>query len=110
MNIKLTVELILCNIIFMVLIFYNIKRNRILLKYSIPWIFGILILTFCALTPNFMESIATFLGIETVSNMIFLFIVGINIIITFILTSIISKQKNYCISRRGWNNKGENQS
>jgi len=91
---KLTITLILLNIITMLFIYHNVKKKKIILKYALIWFVASVILIFCALTPILMESLANFIGFETTSNMIFLFVVGINIIITFILTTIISNQKN----------------
>jgi hypothetical protein len=94
MDIRLAIELILCNVILMIIVYHNVKRKKILLKYALIWFLASIIMIFCALTPNLMHTLASFLGIETVSNMIFLFTIGINLIITFILTTIVSNQKN----------------
>jgi hypothetical protein len=78
----------------MFFVYHNVKKKKIMLKYALIWFVASIILIFCALTPNLMESLANFMGFEKASNMIFLFVVGINIVITFILTTIVSNQKD----------------
>ncbi len=91
---KLVIELVVINILFILFVYSNIRRNKISLRYSLLWIASAVIMIFCALTPNLMNKIANFIGIQTASNMIFLFIIGILLIITFILTVIVSKHKS----------------
>lgn len=93
MEIKLTIVLILCNILFMAFVYSNVKKNKILLKYALLWLAASILMIICAITPDLMTSIAHFIGIETASNMIFLFVIGVNLIITFALTTIVSNQK-----------------
>jgi hypothetical protein len=93
METKLTITLIIVNIIFMLFVYSYVRKNKIMLKYAILWWIASIILIFCALTPNLVLSIANFIGIQTASNMIFLIIIGILLAITFTLTSIISNQK-----------------
>lgn len=94
MSLKLTITLIILNIIAMIFIYRFIRKEKILLKYALIWVLVCLIMILFALTPNIMKSIAYFLGIETASNMVFLFIIGINTVINFILTAMISTQKH----------------
>lgn len=98
MNTKLIIELVAFNVIAMLIVYANLKRKKILLKYALVWFFASFIMIFCALTPNLMTNIANLLGIEKASNMVFLFLIGINLMITFILTMIISNQKNKIIT------------
>ncbi len=90
---RLIIELIIVNILFILFIYRSIKRNKISLKYSLFWIVSSIIMIFCALTPKLQQQIAHFIGIQTASNMIFLFLIGILLIISFILTVIVSKHK-----------------
>ncbi|MDD2469853.1 MAG: DUF2304 domain-containing protein [Bacilli bacterium] len=92
MTLKLTIELIICNILFMVFVYTTVRKKKILLKYALPWFAASTLLIVFSLTPNLMKKIANFVDIETVSNMIFLFVVGMNLIITFSLTATVSNQ------------------
>lgn len=90
---KLIIELVVLIILFILFIYNNVKRNKISLRYALIWIASSVIMIFCAVSPNLMKKIANYIGIKTASNMIFLFIIGILVIITFILTVIVSKHK-----------------
>lgn len=94
MEFRLSIILIIINILFMLFVYSNVRRKKIILKYALLWFVASIIFIICALTPNLMTSIANFMGIEKASNMVFLFVIGMNTIITFILTTIISTQKN----------------
>lgn len=94
MEFRLSIILIIINILFMLFVYSNVRRKKIILKYALLWFVASIILVICALTPNLMTSIANFMGIEKASNMVFLFVIGMNTIITFILTTIVSTQKN----------------
>ncbi len=94
MDTKLIIELVIINILMILIIYHNLKKEKILLKYALVWFASCFLMIICALTPNLMIQIANFLGIEKASNMIFLFAIGINLIITFILTIMVSNQKS----------------
>lgn len=90
---RLIIELVVINILFILFVYNNIKRNKISLRYSLLWIVSSIVMIFCSLSPNLMNKIANYVGIQTASNMIFLFLIGILLIISFILTVIVSKHK-----------------
>ncbi|MDD4036644.1 MAG: DUF2304 domain-containing protein [Bacilli bacterium] len=94
MNTKLMIELIIGIVLFIIFICINIRRKKILLKYALLWLAASLLMIICTISPNLMHSIADLIGIEIVSNMIFLFVIGINLIITFVLTTIVSNQRS----------------
>lgn len=93
MELRLTIILVIINLLFMLFVYSNLKRNKILLKYALLWIGASILFIICAVTPNLMKSMANFMGIETTSNMIFLFVIGAILVITFALTTIVSTQK-----------------
>lgn len=93
METRLQIVLIICNIIFMIFVYDKAKSKKILLKYALPWIAASLIMVICVLSLDLMTKVANFIGIETVSNMVFLFAIGVNLIIAFALTTVVSNQK-----------------
>ena len=93
MSIRLKVFLILILLTFIFYIIYRIKTKKLTLKYSLLWLFASLFMIISVFSEKILAKLAAFIGIETVSNMIFLFGLGILMILTFALTNIISKQK-----------------
>lgn len=98
MQTRLMVELIIGIFLFIIFIYINIRKKKILLKYALLWLIAAILMIICTISPNLMRSIADFLGIEVVSNMIFLFVVTIILVITFILTIIVSNQRSIITS------------
>lgn len=92
MLLTLTVEGILLIILF--IIFKTVKSKLIAIKYSIMWIAAVLIMAIVALVPNILKTIASIIGFELVSNMLFLMGFLILFMIAFALTVIVSVQKN----------------
>ena len=82
MNLKLKIFLIIVCLVFDFFVYDKIVKNKLQLKYSLIWLLGSLILIFVTIFDNLLIPIKTFLGFETISNMIFL--IGF-----FLLTTII---------------------
>lgn len=94
MPINLRVLMIAFAIFMILIIIYILRKGRISIKYSLVWFFSGGILLISVLIPNFVEKIATFLGFELMSNMIFTILIGILLFITISLTIIVSGQNN----------------
>lgn len=93
MTINLEIFLLLFIICFILLILHTIKKQRLLLKYSLLWIASSLVMLICILFPSFLNLICHILGIELVSNLVFLISFFILLVLTFALTIIVSEQK-----------------
>lgn len=93
MPIKLKVFLLILIILFISYIVFRVKSNKLNLKYSLLWLFAALFMIVCVFSEKLLGRIATLIGIENISNMIFLFGMGILILLTFALTNIVSMQK-----------------
>ena len=80
--------------IFLVYILKNIKAKKITMKYSLIWILCDLLIVVFALSFNQLLKIAQYIGIKTVSNM--LFFAGLVFLAYMILqlTKTISKQNH----------------
>lgn len=98
MSIRLKMFLVLLILLFIVYIIFRVKSNKLNLKYSLLWLFTGLFMLLCVFSEKLLSSIAGFIGIETTSNMIFLFGFIILIILTFALTNIVSMQKKKIIT------------
>ena len=93
MPINLKIFLLILILIFVFYIVFRVKSNKLNLKYSLLWLFAALFMIICVFSEKLLSIIATFIGIENVSNMIFLFAIGMLFLLTFALTNIVSMQK-----------------
>lgn len=77
------------SILFLLLIIELVRKNKLLEKYSLLWIFFGLILLVLSSTPFFIEKIAAFLDIKYAPSVLFLFgmvylmIYNLHITVTF---------------------------
>ena len=90
-NLKIISILFILLIIFIITFF--VKRNRIIIKYSIVWYFCCLLLILFTLFPNLLSWFTHLFGIEVASNFIFALLIGFLFVITISLTIIVSQQK-----------------
>ena len=97
MAINLKLFLLIVVICFILLILHTIKKKRLLLKYALLWLASSLFMIFCILFPQFLSLLCKILGIELVSNLVFLIGFLILLILTFVLTIIVSDQKRKII-------------
>jgi len=97
MSINLRIFLFFILISFILLILHTIKKKRLLLKYSLLWLAASLFMFICIVFPQILTLICTILGIELVSNLVFLIGFLILLVLTFILTIIVSEQKKKII-------------
>lgn len=93
MALNLRMFLILIVISFIFLILHTIKKNRLLLKYSLLWIASAFFMLISIVFPTFLKLLSNLLGIELVSNLVFLMGFLILLVLTFVLTVIVSEQK-----------------
>ena len=70
-----------------------VSKKKILLKHAILWSLLTIAIMIATLTTHFLKKISDFVGIQEVSNMIFLFGFLVLLVISFILTTTVSKQK-----------------
>lgn len=97
MSINLRMFLFLVVISFILLILHTIKKKRLLLKYSLLWLASALLMIISILFPHFLTLLSNLLGIELVSNLVFLIGFLILLVLTFVLTIIVSEQKRKII-------------
>jgi len=97
MSINLRIFLFLILISFILLILHTIKKKRLLLKYSLLWLAASLFMSICMVFPQILDLFRTLLGIELVSNLVFLIGFLILLVLTFALTIIVSEQKKKII-------------
>lgn len=85
--------LALCLITF-VIIYRMVKKKKILFKHAIMWSLLDIILIILVFSTKYLRVVADFIGIEKISNMIFLFGFLVLLAICIGLTTIVSDQRN----------------
>lgn len=84
--------LVLCAF-FLFNIWRLVSKKKILLKHAISWSFLTIVVMVATLTTDYLKIISDFVGIQEVSNMIFLFGFLVLLVVSFSLTTTVSKQK-----------------
>lgn len=93
MPIKLVISLIIVAILFMIFVWRNVIKRKLMIKYALLWLLFSVSMIIAVLIPDFLKMICDYIGIKTVSNFIFFLGFGLLLFITFVLTEIISAQK-----------------
>lgn len=97
MNVKLQILIIILSILFLIYINHSVKKRNVVLKYALLWIMPLAIVVIVTLIPGVITSFSKLIGIETLSNMMFLFAIVFLAGISYSLTVIVSKQKQKII-------------
>lgn len=98
MSDHLTIFLLLVTLTFLVIVYKYVVKRKLLLKYALLWILLSIILLKSLMFPQVLVSISNFIGIEVTSNMVFLIGFLILLFISFMLTSIVSRQKTELVN------------
>lgn len=93
MSLELKITAIISILFLIILILHYVKKEKILLKYSLVWLLPCVVLLIFVLVPGFLTWTTNTLGFQTASNMILTLLVGLLLIITIALTVIVSTQK-----------------
>lgn len=93
MPIKLVISLIIVAILFMIFVWRNVIKRKLMIKYALLWLLFSVSMIVAVLIPNVLKMVCDYVGIKTVSNFIFFLGFGLLLMITFVLTEIISAQK-----------------
>ena len=72
MNITLRIFLIILLLAFLALVFLQINKKKISMRYASLWIIIIFLLIIVTIFPGIIIKMADLLGFETTSNMVFL--------------------------------------
>ena len=93
MSLKLKLSMLIFAVILILTIVNFLKKDKMPVKYSLPWFFVSIILMLLAIFPQSVISLQKALGFEALSNMLIFILVGLLLGITLILTVIVSKQR-----------------
>lgn len=97
MEFSLRISLLSVIIAFALLIFYLLKKGRLGIKYTLLWLFAVLVMLFMTLFPNVVFSLAGLVGIKDGLNFIWVAQGLFSLIILLSLTVIVSGFKNHII-------------
>lgn len=102
MPIVLQVFLVACVLIFLAMIVYFLANKKLNLKFSLVWLAAGVGMLVVAIFPQIAAKVSSLIGIETTSNMVFLFAGLFMLLIIFTLTIIVSKMNNqiYSLTQR----------
>lgn len=89
----LVIALIVFAIVWIGIIIYNIRKDKISIRHSLVWFLMALVVLFIGILPGLMEYITELMGFETISNFVIGIILSLLMIITLALTKIVTKQK-----------------
>ena len=93
MSISLKVCLVLFAIVLCLVIGYLLSKDKIFIKYSLPWFLVSLIMVFVALFPKVLVLIQNMLGFVSMVNLVIGMLFALIIYIIISLTVIVSNQK-----------------
>lgn len=90
MNIRLQMCLIIGVLFFALILLYFLSKKKLHIKYSLVWIFAVVMMLIAALFPNLISFFSHLIGISTPSNFIFMICGLFALLIIFVLTGIVS--------------------
>ena len=91
---NLTIFLISLCLLTFIILYRMVKKKKILFKHAIMWSMLDIILIVQVFSTKYLRVIADFIGIEKISNMVFLFGFLVLLAICIGLTTIVSDQRN----------------
>ena len=97
MTIKLKIILILVMIMLLIYISRSIKKNILSTKNALLWVVADIIVIFCIIFVDPLLLVANFIGIKTVSNMLFFIGIIFLLILCFNLSNQLSIQNKKII-------------
>lgn len=90
--IRLKVSLLAAVLVFFIIVLSMLKRRRLALKYTLLWLLTGVVMLIFVVFPELLQSLASFIGAQTLMNTLYLLIIGFILVLLMMLTSIVSKQ------------------
>lgn len=98
MNIVSQVTIVTLCVAFLIYVIHLVVKGRLLLKYSLIWMFLAAVILFCAFCPYPVSAISHCLGFDVTSN--FVFFVGMAFLLSFCLAlSVIASKQSMSIKQ-----------
>ena len=90
---KLKLIAVIFLLIVMGIITHFVKKNKIIIRYSILWFVSLIILIVFTIFPEVLGWLTKFVGFELSSNFLFILLIAFLFFICISLTIIVSEQK-----------------
>lgn len=90
--IRLKVSLLAAVLVFFIIVLSMLKRRRLTLKYTLLWLLTGVVMLIFVVFPELLQSLASFIGAQTLMNTLYLLIIGFILVLLMMVTSIVSKQ------------------
>ncbi len=87
---KLQIALIIGSVLYLLAIFWLLKKNKMSIRYSLLWLASGVVLLLFACFPYLAKVLRAITGVQVVSNLIFLMVIVFMLFILLSLTSAIS--------------------
>ena len=93
MSKSLAIALVIFAVIWFIAIIYAVRREKISIRYSMIWFFAALMMLIVGAFPGIMDWVNSFFHFATISNLVIGVLITLLMIITFVLTLFVTKQK-----------------
>lgn len=97
MSSTLRLGLLVFSIIWIVIILYLVRKEKLPVKYSLVWMTAMLIILLVAMFPIMITKFSELLGFVVVSNLVIGLILTLLLFITLVLTLLVYRQKKQII-------------
>lgn len=91
MTLKAQIFMLAVLVIALVLILNTVRKQKLQLKYALPWLACVIVLIVLVALPDAISGIAEFLGIQSPVNMVFFLGFVFSLAIIFVLTMTVSR-------------------
>lgn len=89
---KLQITLIVGALLYLIIIFGLLKKQRLNVRYSLLWLAGALVMLLFACFPYLVKVLRDYTGVEVVSNLVFLLVIVFMMFLLLSLTAAVSGQ------------------
>ena len=93
MSMKLKLTMLIFSISLILAIVMFLRKGKMPVKYSLPWLFVAGIFMLLAVFPKPVNYLQRVLGFESLSNMLLFILVGLLLLVTLFLTMVVSEQR-----------------
>lgn len=94
LGLRLQTALIVICVCAFIYLFYKMKKKKVDVKYSLPWLFLDAVMLIMAIFPRILVGLRNLLGIQTVSNAVFFAALLFLLAIVYVMSRTISRPNN----------------
>lgn len=90
---RLQIVAVAASVLFLIMMVYMLKKNRLALKYSLLWLFSGIVMLVLSLFPQVLDSVSELVGVYSSVNALFAVMLLCGLILMISFTMIISREK-----------------